>query len=233
MKLNGIFGKGSGKVGSSVFAVSGGEQIVRQYNPNVSNPSTDAQVAQRAKFKLMSQIAADLANVIVIPKEGLSSSRNLFVSKNIRLAEFIENKARVDALALQLTSGSSYLPDPIINTGNRLIELELNEKMDDVLDGVVYVVVKTDGDQQMQVVRSVLVTAPGNTGTFPTTVTELGGNGVVYAYGVKKGGIKENVSYGSYTVADGYELTALFVQNAIKNASSVLTKTTANVWALD
>ena len=54
MKLNGIVGKGTGKLGASVFAISGGEQIVRQYNPVVSNPNTDAQVAQRAKLKLMS-----------------------------------------------------------------------------------------------------------------------------------------------------------------------------------
>lgn len=233
MKLNGIFGKGSGKVGSSVFAVSGGEQIVRQYNPNVSNPSTEAQVAQRAKFKLMSQIAADLANVIVIPKEGLRSSRNSFVSKNIALTTFFGNRAQVDALALQLTSGSSYLPDPIVNNGNGQIDLELNEKMDDVLDGVVYVVVKTDNTEQMQVVRSVLVTTPGEDGTFGTVVTGLTGNGVVYAYGVKKGGVKENVGYGNYSVADGYDITALLVQDAIKSASSVLTKTSAGEWSLE
>ena len=81
MKLNGFVGKGTGKLGSSVFAVSGGEQIVRQYNPNVSNPNTDAQVAQRAKFKLMSQLAAVLAPGLAFKKDSLVSPRNKFIKK--------------------------------------------------------------------------------------------------------------------------------------------------------
>lgn len=233
MKLNGIFGKGSGKVGSSVFAVSGGEQIVREYNPRVSNPQTEGQVAQRAKFKLMSQIAADLASVIAIPKEGLRSSRNSFVSKNIAFTSFNENTARVDALALQLTSGDSYIPVPVVNQGEGMIELELNEKMDDVLDGVVYVVVITDNTEQMQVVRSVLITSPSQSGTFPTTVLGLQGSGVVYAYGIKKGGVDAIINYGNYSVEDGYDITKLIVQNTIKSASSVLTKTAAAEWSLE
>ena len=76
MKLYGLFGKGSGKLGSSVFAISSGEQIVREYNPVVENPNTPAQVEQRAKFKLLSQLASDLASALAFKKEGLVSTRN-------------------------------------------------------------------------------------------------------------------------------------------------------------
>lgn len=108
MKLNGFVGKGTGKLGSSVFAISGGEQIVREYNPNVSNPSTDAQVAQRAKLKLMSQIAASLSPALAFKKDGLVSARNQFVSKNIALCSFENDKADVDVTSISLTPRDTY-----------------------------------------------------------------------------------------------------------------------------
>lgn len=108
MKLNGFVGKGTGKLGSSVFAISGGEQIVREYNPNVSNPSTDAQVAQRAKLKLMSQLAASLSSALAFRKNGLVSARNQFVSKNIALCSFENDKADVDVTGISLTPRDTY-----------------------------------------------------------------------------------------------------------------------------
>ena len=81
MKLSGIAGTGSGKLGSQVYASVAGEQIVRNYQPKVSNPNTTKQVNQRSRFKLMSQLSAAMASVIVIPKEGMRSSRNLFSKK--------------------------------------------------------------------------------------------------------------------------------------------------------
>ena len=83
MKLNGLLGTGSGKLGTSVFTTVKGTQIVRQYQPTVNNPSTNLQVSQRSRFKLVSQIAASMADVIAIPRNGIISSRNLFVKKNM------------------------------------------------------------------------------------------------------------------------------------------------------
>ena len=51
MKLVGILGSGSGKLGSSVFSTVAGETVVRQYQPTVANPNTEAQVNQRARMK--------------------------------------------------------------------------------------------------------------------------------------------------------------------------------------
>ena len=115
MKLNGFVGKGTGKLGASVFAISGGEQIVRQYNPKVANPNTDAQVEQRAKLKLMSQLAADMATSIAFRKKGLVSARNQFVSVNIGKCTFVnegENKgARIDVNQIDLTGASAAFPE--------------------------------------------------------------------------------------------------------------------------
>lgn len=233
MKLNGFVGKGTGKLGSSVFAVSGGEQIVRQYNPNVSNPSTDAQVAQRAKFKLLSQIAADLATVIAIPKQGLVSSRNLFVKRNFALAEYEGGQAKLDAFGLQLTPSNSFIPDPVVSSGANQLEIELNEGVGDSLDGVVYVVVKSDAIEQMEVVKVLTITEPGQTNTFPTIVTNVSGNGVVYAYGIKKGALSEIAKYDNYNVAAGFDVAQLITLRSIKNASAALTGTSSIEWSVD
>ena len=59
-KNTSLFGKVSGKIGAVVFSTSGGQTISREYNPHVSNPNTQAQIDQRARMKLMSQLSAAL-----------------------------------------------------------------------------------------------------------------------------------------------------------------------------
>lgn len=110
MKLVGITGTGTGKLGSSVFAVNSGVQIVRQYQPVVSNPSTEAQVEQRAKLKLASQLARDLKKSIAIPKDGLVTSRNKFMSRNFPLISYANNTAEVAIDSIQLTDSSLSFP---------------------------------------------------------------------------------------------------------------------------
>lgn len=111
MKLSGIVGTGTGKLGSSVFATVAGKQIVRQYQPNVSNPSTAGQVAQRAKMKLMSQVAASMSPVIAMRRNGLQSGRNVFIKKNFTQVSYQSDTAQVNLEGIQLTDG----------TGNALV----------------------------------------------------------------------------------------------------------------
>lgn len=47
-----------GRAGGQVYRVRNGEQIVSSYQPAVSNPKTDAQMLQRAKFNLMTKLNA-------------------------------------------------------------------------------------------------------------------------------------------------------------------------------
>lgn len=50
----GVFGNAySGKVGNMVFSTLKGEQIVRAYQPNVENPRTPLQSAQRERFSMV------------------------------------------------------------------------------------------------------------------------------------------------------------------------------------
>lgn len=57
----GVFGNAySGKAGNMVFSTLNGEQIVRAYQPNVTNPQTPLQTAQRSRFSLAVEIAKEL-----------------------------------------------------------------------------------------------------------------------------------------------------------------------------
>lgn len=202
MKLNGIIGKGTGKLGSSVFAISGGEQIVREYNPVVSNPNTDAQIAQRAKLKLMSQLAAALAPALAFKKKGLVSARNQFVSKNIGLASYADDTAEVNLFGLQLTDSRIEFPaltGTISEAG--VLSVNLREGAAADIKRVACVVYKKTDDDQLSYIASKVVEEAGENRTFPTTF-QVGQNDViVYAYGIKDENTNATIRYEEY-VAD-------------------------------
>lgn len=230
MKQYGILGKGSGKLGSSVFAISGGEQIVRQYNPVVSNPNTPAQVAQRAKLKLMSQIAADLAPVLAIPKDGLKSARNQFVSKNIGNATFAENTAEVDYEKLQITGGSAAMPElGNVDYADGHVTGALASAAPEDITAVVYCVFKLDSKMQLSLQASSVIETAGAGRTFPFDMEVQGETLIVYAYGLKTGTTGFDMKYEDYEIGDATDVARLVTTRAIKKTSSALTVTVGKV----
>jgi len=200
MKLNGIFGKGSGKLGSSVFAVSGGVQIMREYNPNVSNPSTDRQVAQRAKLKLMSQLAAALAPVIAIKKDGLVSARNQFVSMNIGNATFENDEASILLEGLKLTKGTIALPALVADATPEGLDLSLADSAPSSVASILYIICKKNAQKQLQIVSTETVAVTTENPIAACDVTAGAGNYVVYAYGILKSATSGTAQYGNYEV---------------------------------
>ena len=95
----------TGKLADTVMAVRNGEQIARKYQPVVFNPSTAAQVAQRAKLKLISQLSASLADMIAFRREGSVSARNIFTKKNFSKATYADNSASFPIDDIDLTGG--------------------------------------------------------------------------------------------------------------------------------
>lgn len=71
-KIYGINGKLTGKVGNTVFAVDGGIQVARQYNPIVANPRTEGQQLQRLKVRLAGQMSHGIQPAAI---EGLRGNR--------------------------------------------------------------------------------------------------------------------------------------------------------------
>lgn len=83
---NGV-GQFSGKMGGLVFAVRSGQQIVRSYQPIVSNPKSAAQRLQRAKANLVGQISKLVPYQILV---GLGNSK---VARRARFLKLAMNNA--------------------------------------------------------------------------------------------------------------------------------------------
>lgn len=111
--MQGITGKLSGKMGSAVFRIREGQQVVTQYNPVVKNPNTKGQQNNRAAFKLMSQLAAIMSpamggfNTTAKTGKGKPTQRNEFVKTNYQLVVTSEDisgtTAKIQMEKLDLT----------------------------------------------------------------------------------------------------------------------------------
>lgn len=232
MKLYGIAGKGSGRLGSHVYAINGGEQIVRAYNPVVTNPSTNAQVEQRSKFKLLTLLAAAMASVIVIPKRGTTSARNQFVSKNIGFADFVEDTAQVEYEKLQITNGNAAIA--AINavrgdTPNFLLNMATS--MAGLVDRVVYAMFRKTADGKLQYVASVVATTAGADGTFSAEIPAIDDEAVIYAYGMKDNSNGATIRYENYEVEDGEDIATLLTTRNLKASDYTFTETSGTTIA--
>lgn len=145
MKLNGFVGKGSGKLGASVFTVRKGVQVVREYTDKVSNPNTTAQVGQRAKFKLLTQLAAVVAGAGMFfrnlrPGESM---RNAFMRANMGAVELspVGSVALLDFSQVALTDGSTTAPSAEFNTSTGVLTVDVSSSaMADIM-GIGYAVI--------------------------------------------------------------------------------------------
>lgn len=228
MKQYGFVGKGTGKLGASVFAISGGEQIVRQYNPVVSNPNTEAQIAQRAKLKLMSQLGAALAPALGFAKKGLVSARNQFVSKNIGLATYAGEKAEVIVTGLQLTPSNVAFPGLSVGSSTQdTISITLVSAAAADVKRVAYYVYAITTDNQLQYLASKIVTEAGSGRTFPTEFSGVSGDMVVYAYGIKDDNVSATIKYEEYETSHTEETAALQVVELFRSGGYSLTASVA------
>lgn len=118
--MQGITGKVSGKMGSAVFRVRNGAQVVTQYNPIVKNPDTAGQQEARAKFKLLSQLGAIMESgfgtMSVTKRAGKSAptQRNAFMQLNyplvsVDLSSDVPERASIQMESVQLTKSARPL----------------------------------------------------------------------------------------------------------------------------
>lgn len=79
--IGGVLSKGSGRLGGHVLAVSAGQQIIREYQPNVANPRTSLQKAQRARVVLAGKLSKITPDEVII---GLAASKRDRRSEYVR-----------------------------------------------------------------------------------------------------------------------------------------------------
>lgn len=226
MKLNGFVGTGSGKMGASVFSVNSGSQIVRQYQPVVANPSTAAQVNQRARMKLMSQVAAAMAPVIAIPKAGLVSARNQFIRKNFDSCIAADGVAQVTYENLQLTAGN--LGFPAISATRAAeggaISINLSSAPSGDISRVVYIMYRKT-QNQMEYVASRIVKERGESNNFPATFPASSGDVILFAYGMKDSNAQATAKYENYKVTSASDIATLVASRAIAFGDFTFTQT--------
>ena len=225
MKLNGLLGTGSGKLGTSVFTTVKGTQIVRQYQPTVTNPSTNLQVSQRSRFKLVSQIAASMADVIAMPRIGLSSSRNLFIKKNMPAVLGGVEGAQVSYEKLQLTNGTNALPAIVATRASGYLDLKLASKANEIVNRVIYCIFTKNPDGQLMINTSSIVSDPGESGDFKLQILDIAGDLAIYAYGIKDTSASASATFGNYKVTDASDIATLVSNRSISAKDFIFTKT--------
>lgn len=226
MKLHGIGGVGTGKLGSMVYSVRNGQQIVRQYNPIVANPSTAAQVEARSKMKLMSQLAAIVAPVIAINAEGLKSKRNLFISRNYPLAGYDENTAQIDMASVQLTKSNTAFPDFEVDRSNGTsIAVHLSEDATNLFDRVIYCAVISQADGSLRLWDDVLVTEPGSGGLFPAVLPYTPNAIAIYGYGIRANNDDAKAAYANLKSGDAGKLAEILTSRSATLAAITISET--------
>lgn len=217
-KVTSLYGKTSGKIGSIVFSTSGGEIIAREYNPHVANPNTQAQVNQRARLKLMSQLSASLAPVIAIPRQGLVSSRNAFTKLNFDASMAQNGIAQITYENVQLTNGNLALPSlEAVRAQGSGITINLAEDASNAVNRVVYILYRKTSEQRLQFVASVIAEGAGSDGTFRASLPYTEGDIVLYAYGMRDTSESASAKYGNMQVANAVDVARL---TAFRNIST-------------
>ena len=230
-RLFGLSGRLTGRKGDAVFSVRKGEQIVRQYNPMVLNPNTEAQTVQRSKMKLSSQLGAVLANVIAIPSDGAKTSRNIFTKRNFKYITRDTSVPGIKVVAdlphIQLTnSGRALCPIAVgkkLSTSNPIVSLTQN--CAEELSRVVYTMVAIENDGSMRVIESHTVSEPGVDGRFSYQFENPTTNILVYAYGIKELSSKAYTTFSNTTYVDGTAVAELISSRQISAADAQLTMT--------
>ncbi len=234
-KVTSLYGKTTGKIGSIVFSTSGGETIAREYNPHVANPNTQAQVDQRARMKLMSQLSAALSPVIAMTKDGLVSKRNKFVKKNFAACYATGGVAQITYENVQITEGNTALPslhasgDIREDVMNLSVDLSANPAA--TINRVVYCLFKKTTEGKLEYVSSQISSERGDPevaeyffgALFSVPVAEY----VIYAYGMSDTSETATAAYGNLKVVSASDLARLVASRTISFQDYQFTQTRA------
>lgn len=179
-------GPSKGKIGNQVYVVRNGQQIAREYQPFVSNPSTEAQVDNRAKLKVLSQLGASLGGIIAIPRRGAVSPRNAFTKVNYQYTKASQGVATIKLADMQLTDSAVGLEgfSADRSSGTKLM-VELKANMAAQFDRIVYAVVRKMSSGALAPFADIVVTDAGVDGTFPAELPYTADAISVHAYGIK------------------------------------------------
>lgn len=234
----GLWLKGAkGKLAGTVLSTSRGVTTVRE-NVTPSNPNTESQTLQRARFKLISQIAAAVSDAIAIPYSKGLTPRNRFVALNMGTVTAVrgirytagqtpENYVEASCVLpnLQLTDSTRGLSG--INASREeggKVYLD-NNSQNANLSHVVYNIFVKNRESTLSFVKSVIGKKGSDyTFTAATTLPE-DGDVVILAYGVRIVNEKAYAKYGNIIVESGIDFAQLIATNKLAATDIQLTRT--------
>ena len=232
MKVTGLNGKGKGKLGAEVYSINHGVQIRREYNGEVSNPSTPSQVSQRSRFKLASQLSAVLAPVLAFTRKGMSSPRNLFTKKNMPYFYGDSEGSQVTYENLQITPGSVPLSRIVVRKDeNKKLFFSVEGAPWSYIDRIAFCAFRKMDTGSMVYEKSwIFQKSDGQTlGTvtaFDAGHTAVEGiTYVFYAYGFKFNNDRAKAKYGSYSIANAADFAKLVANRALSQSDLTFTET--------
>lgn len=244
-KVTSLYGKTTGKIGSIVFSTSGGETIAREYNPHVANPNTQAQVDQRARMKLMSQLSASLAPVIAMTKDGLVSKRNKFVKRNFASSYASQGVAQISYENVQLTEGNAALPviaGEVVTQGNADVGVTyLWDVPASSISRVVWCLFLKTDEGKLSLLESKIVSTrydEGVDGYFACYWENMGFDGdkkalenyVIYAYAMSDTSERASAQYGNLNVSSANDLARLVANRSINFSDYLFSQTRGASW---
>lgn len=225
-KMYGFSGKLTGKKGDAVFAVRNGDQIVRQYNPIVANPSTQKQVDARAALKLSSQLSAAFATVIAMPREGSKTRRNRFQQVNYGRINANQGVAMIDLNTVQLTKSNQPMLNITANRSNGTqIVCSLAEAADDMFDAVVYVVMTKNDDGSLRVHTTGVATKELQGDTFQLGLKYTPKSIVVYGYGISYLNSRARGIFDNLQAPTAEQIAQLFYNRSVSMNDARLSET--------
>lgn len=238
-KVTSLYGKTMGKIGSIVFSTSGGQTIAREYNPHVANPNTQAQINQRARMKLMSQLSASLSPVLAMTKDGLVSKRNKFTKLNFPASYALNGVAQITYENVQITEGNTALPAldamGVVSDDKMSIGVSLSSEPSATINRVVYCLFKKSNEGKLEYITSQITTIrTGVAGFFTGEFSELPiAEYVIYAYGMSDTSERATATYGDLNVVTASDLARLVATRAISFSDFQFTQTRAITIASD
>lgn len=222
-KIYGLFGAMTGKVADVVMVVRNGVQLARKYQPIVSNPSSPAQVAARAKLKLLSQLAAVMAPVVAFNREGIVSARNRFVSANYPSAVFANGEADLNLSAVKLTQ--SVVGFRSLSAVRDLNSVSASVQRATGFDRVFFCCFLKQADNTLRFAgsASVEVAADGSAQTTFELGTQMAV--VLYAYGVRFNSDAARAAYGDMKVEQVEDIVSLLTSRGLTESDYTLSET--------
>lgn len=240
-KVTSLYGKTMGKIGSIVFSTSGGQTIAREYNPHVANPNTQAQINQRARMKLMSQLSASLSPVLAMTKDGLVSKRNKFTKLNFPASYALNGVAQITYENVQLTEGNTSLPAITgggeVENNKMSITLAFRNEPTATIARVVYCLFRKTEESKLEYIKSQIISDRQKNSQILWFICDWEdlpvAEYVVFAYGMSDTSESATAQYGNLNVVSASDLARLVATRTISFSDYQFTQTRAITIASD